>query len=113
VHGEFEGVALRLGRPSFCDAERRAAAILDTDPAGLAIAFGSGTESYILAVRRSLRGDAIELIAKLGKRGLRSRFRLATVAPPSHAARTLSIERWRSAITPGDKIGHVSYQFSL
>jgi P-type Cu2+ transporter len=109
VRGEFEGVALRLGRPSFCAAESRAAAILEADPAASVIAFVYGTERYVLAVRQSLRGDAIEAIAKLKRQGfaieILSGDRTSAVA---HAARTLGIGRWQAATTPADKIGHIS-----
>ena len=109
VRGEFEGVALRLGRPSFCGAEHRAAAILEADPAASAIAFLYGTERYVLAVRQALRGDAIEVIAKLKQQGfaieILSGDRTSAVA---HAARTLGIECWQAATTPADKIGYIS-----
>jgi len=108
VRGEFDGVALRLGRPSFCDAERCAAAILAADPAASAIAFMYGTERYVLAVRQSLREDAIEVIAKLRQAGLAIEIMSGDRIPAvAHAARTLGIERWRAATTPADKIGHV------
>jgi Cu2+-exporting ATPase len=109
VRGEFEGVALRLGRPSFCGVERRAAAILEADPAASVIAFVYGTERCVLAVRQSLRADAIEVIAKLRRQGfvieILSGDRASAVA---HAARALGIERWQAATTPADKIGHIS-----
>jgi P-type Cu2+ transporter len=109
VRCEFEGVALRLGRPSFCDAERRAAAILEADPAASAIAFVYGTERYILAVRQSLREDAIEVIAKLRQAGFAIEILSGDRAPAvAHAARTLGIDRWQAATTPADKIGHIS-----
>jgi P-type Cu2+ transporter len=109
VRGEFEGVALRLGRPSFCDAERRAAAILEADPAASVIAFVYGTERYVLAVRQSLRGDAIEVIAKLKQQGFAIEILSGDRTPAvAHAARTLGIDRWQAATTAADKIGHIS-----
>jgi P-type Cu2+ transporter len=108
VRCEFQGVALRLGRPSFCDAERRAAAILEADPAASAIAFVYGTERYILAVRQSLREDAIEVIAKLRQAGFAIEILSGDRAPAvAHAARALGIESWRAPTTPADKIRHV------
>jgi Cu2+-exporting ATPase len=109
VRGEFEGVALRLGRPSFCGVERRAAAILDADPEASAIAFEYGTERYVLAVRQRLRGDAIEVIARLKQAGFAIEILSGDRAPAvAHAARTLGIERWQAAMTPADKIAHIS-----
>jgi P-type Cu2+ transporter len=109
VRGEWEGVALRLGRPSFCDAERHAAAILDADPEASAIAFVYGAERYVLAVRQRLRSDAIEVIAKLKQDGFAIEILSGDRAPTvAHAARTLGIARWRAAMTPADKIAHIS-----
>jgi P-type Cu2+ transporter len=109
VRGEWEGVALRLGRPSFCDAERHAAAILNADPEASAIAFAYGAERYVLAVRQRLRSDAIEVIAKLKQDGFAIEILSGDRAPAvAHAARTLGIERWRAAMTPADKIAHIS-----
>jgi P-type Cu2+ transporter len=109
VRGEFEGVRLQLGRPSFCDAERHAAAILDADPEASAIAFVYGAERYVLAVRQRLRGDAIEVIARLKQDGFAIEILSGDRAPAvAHAARTLGIERWQAAMTPADKIAHIS-----
>jgi Cu2+-exporting ATPase len=109
VRGEWEGVALRLGRPSFCDAERHAATILDADPEASAVAFVYGAERYVLAVRQRLRGDAIEVIAKLKQDGFAIEILSGDRAPAvAHAARTLGIARWRAAMTPADKIAHIS-----
>ena len=109
VRGEFEGMALRLGRPSFCGVERRAAAILDADPESSAIAFVYGTEHYVLAVRQRLRGDAIEVIARLKQEGFAIEILSGDRAPAvAHAARTLGIERWQAAMTPADKIARIS-----
>jgi len=109
VRGEFEGVALRLGRPSFCGVERRAAAILDADPESSAIAFVYGMERYVLAVRQRLRGDAIEVIARLKQEGFAIEILSGDRAPAvAHAARTLGIERWQAAMTPADKIARIS-----
>jgi Cu2+-exporting ATPase len=105
----FHGVPLRLGRPSFCDAERRAAALLDTDPEASVIAFAYGTERHVLAVRQRLRSDAIETIAQLKHDGFAVEILSGDRAPAvAHAARTLGIERWRAGMTPADKTGHIS-----
>jgi len=109
VRCEFEGVALRLGRPSFCGAERRAAAVLQADPEASAIAFVYGTERYVLAVRQRLRGDAIEVIARLKQQGFAVEILSGDRAPAvAHAARTLGIEHWQDAMAPADKIAHIS-----
>jgi Cu2+-exporting ATPase len=105
----FQGVALRLGRPSFCGAEQRAAAVLETDPEASAIAFSYGVERYVLAVRQQLRADAIETIARLRQDGFAIEILSGDRAPAvAHLARTLGIERWQAGMTPADKIGHIS-----
>ncbi len=104
----FHGVPLRLGRPSFCDAERGAAAVLETDPEASVIAFAYGTERYVLAVRQHLRSDAIETVARLKQQGLTIEIMSGDRAPAvAHAARTLGVERWHAGMTPADKIGHI------
>jgi Cu2+-exporting ATPase len=105
----FHGVPLRLGRPSFCDAERRAAAVLETDPEASVIAFAYGAERHVLAVRQQLRSDAIETIARLKQDGFAVEILSGDRAPAvAHAALTLGIERWRASMTPVEKIGHIS-----
>jgi P-type Cu2+ transporter len=105
----YHGIPLRLGRPSFCDAERRAAAVLETDPEASVIAFAYGAERYVLAVRQQLRSDAIETIARLKRDGFAVEMLSGDRAPAvAHAARTLGIERWHAGMTPADKIGHIS-----
>jgi len=109
VCGEFEGVALRLGRPSFCGAERSAETILDAYPEASAIAFAYGTERYVLAVRQRLRDDAIEVVARLKQEGFAIEIMSGDRAPAvACAARTLGITRWRAAMTPADKVARIS-----
>lgn len=109
VRCEFKGVALRLGRPSFCDAERRAAAVLETDPEASVIAFAYGTERYALAVRQRLRSDAIETVAKLRQDGFTVEILSGDRAPAvAHAADTLGIERWQAGVTAADKAAYIS-----
>jgi Cu2+-exporting ATPase len=105
----FQGVTLRLGRPSFCDAERRAAAVLETDPEASAIAFAYGVERYVLTVRQQLRSDAIETIARLKQDGFAIEILSGDRAPAvAHLAHTLGIERWQAGMTPADKIRRIS-----
>jgi Cu2+-exporting ATPase len=104
----FQGVPLRLGRPSFCDAERRASAILQTDPEASVIAFAYGEERHALAVRQRLRSDAIETVARLKQDGFAIEIVSGDRAPAvCHAAETLGIERWQAGMTPADKTGHI------
>jgi Cu2+-exporting ATPase len=109
VRSVFQGVALRLGKPSFCGAERRAAAVLESDPEASAIAFSYGVERYVLAVRQQLRSDAIETIAQLKQDGFAIEILSGDHAPAvAHLARTLGIERWQAVMPAADKTGHIS-----
>jgi Cu2+-exporting ATPase len=104
----FQGVPLWLGRPSFCNAERRASAILQTDPEASVIAFACGTERYVLAVRQRLRSDAIEAIARLKQDGFSIEILSGDRAPAvCHAAEMLGIECWHAGMTPPDKTGRI------
>jgi Cu2+-exporting ATPase len=104
-----DGVPLRLGRPSFCDAERQASAILESDPEASVIAFACGAERHVLAVRQRLRGDAIETVARLKQDGFAVEIVSGDRSPAvAHAASTLGIEGWYAGMTPADKIGHIS-----
>jgi Cu2+-exporting ATPase len=109
VRCEFEGIELRLGRPSFCGANRGAEMVFDADPEASAIAFAYGAERYVLAVRQRLRGDAIEVIARLRRKGFGIGILSGDRAPAvAHAAATLGIDRWKAGMTPADKIAHIA-----
>jgi Cu2+-exporting ATPase len=104
----FHGVQLRLGRPSFCDAERRAATVLELDPEASVIAFAHGAERHVLAVRQRLRSDAIETVARLKQEGFAVGVLSGDRAPAvAHAADILGIAYWHAGMTPADKIDHI------
>ena len=107
VHCELDGIELRLGRPSFCGADRDAKAI--ADPEASAIAFACGAERYILVVRQRLRSDAIDVIAKLKRDGFAIEILSGDRTPAvAHAACTLGVDRWQAAMTPADKIARIA-----
>src|SRR6266568_7995581 len=70
VRGFLDGVELRLGRPSFCNADGLANEILSHDPEASVVAFSQGDARHALAVRQRLRPDAPAAISALGKRGI-------------------------------------------
>lgn len=108
VRCTLDGVELRLGRPSFCDAERRAEAVLETDPEASVIAFAHGDERHVLAVRQRLRSDAIETVASLRKAGFAVEVVSGDRTPAvAHAASILGIGRWHAGMTPADKIERI------
>jgi Cu2+-exporting ATPase len=109
VRCEHDGVELRLGRPSFCGADRDAEATLDADPEASAIAFAYGAERYVLAVRQRLRDDAIEAVAALKRGGFAIEILSGDRAPAvAHAARTLGVEHWNAGMAPADKIARIT-----
>ena len=104
----FEGVELRLGRPSFCGAARRAATVLETDPEASVIAFAHGDERHVLAVRQRLRSDAIETVARLRNAGFAVEVVSGDRAPAvAHTAAILGIGCWHAGMTPADKIERI------
>jgi P-type Cu2+ transporter len=109
VRCESEGAELRLGRPSFCDADREAEEVASADPEASVIAFRQGREMHIFAVRQRLRTDAADVIAKLKQNEFAveivSGDRPAAVAA---AARELGVDHWRAGMTPADKIARIS-----
>ena len=109
MRGEWQGVELRLGRPSFCGAERVASRIVLADPEASVIAFRHGEDVHVFAVRQRLRSDAVDVVADLKRKGFAieivSGDRLPAVAD---TARALGIGAWHAAMTPADKIARVA-----
>jgi Cu2+-exporting ATPase len=108
VRAFINGIEMRLGRPSFCDAEARAAEVARHDPEASAIAVAYGDERYIFSVRQSIRTDAAATIADLRRQGfaieILSGDRHEAV---EHVARFLGVDRIRAGVAPADKIRRV------
>ncbi|CAL76269.1 nitrogen fixation protein fixI; calcium ATPase, transmembrane domain [Bradyrhizobium sp. ORS 278] len=108
VRAVVDGVELRLGRPSFCDAEALVAQSASVDPEASVVAFCRGDQKYLFSVRQGLRPDAAKIVAGLQRRGIKveilSGDREAAVAA---AAKALGISEWRAGVTPADKIARV------
>src|SRR6266481_7012882 len=71
VRGRLGETELRLGRPSFCDAEQSANHGLSLDPEASTVAFSFGDAKYVFAVRQGLRPDAKAMVSALLKRNIR------------------------------------------
>jgi P-type Cu2+ transporter len=109
VRGEWQGIALRLGRPSFCSAERAAAEMTLADPEASVIAFCYGAEVHVFTVRQRLRRDAADVIADLRRKGFTIEILSGDRAPAvADAARMLGIAIWHAAMTPADKIARIA-----
>lgn len=109
VRAGWRGAEARLGRPSFCGADRQAAQLLDADPEASVIAFRHGDAVDVFAVRQRLRSDAADVVGALKRQGFAveivSGDRPGAVAD---AARALPVDAWRAAMTPADKIAHIA-----
>jgi P-type Cu2+ transporter len=108
VRGEVDGFEVRLGRPSFCDAERLAAERADVDPEASLVAFSFGEMKYIFSVRQALRPDARATVLELKKRNIAVEILSGDREPAVRAAaHALGVENWRAGVTPADKIARI------
>src|SRR5450756_2483795 len=108
VRGAIGETELRLGRPSFCGAERLANERADLDPEASIVAFSMGEAKYLFSVRQGLRPDAAATISALGKRNIRVEILSGDREPAVEAAaRALGISEWRAGVTPADKIARI------
>ena len=108
VHGLLDGLEIRLGRPSYCDAEAEANEILSHDPEASVVAFRQGSSCHVFAVRQRLRADAASVIAALRKQGLSIEIVSGDREPAVRAAaESLGICEWRAEVTPVDKIARI------
>ena len=107
VHAVLDGQEVRLGRPTWCGAEREAEALALASEAS-AIAFRRGAECYAFAVTQQPRPDAAAVIDALRARGLRIEILSGDRAEAVRSvARTVGVETWRAGVTPADKIAHI------
>ena len=108
VRGTVGGIEVRLGRPSFCDADRQANEILCSDPEASVVAFRHGNDCQVFAVRQRLRADAADAVAKLVRAGIAVEILSGDREPAvKHAAHLLGIHEWRAGVTPADKIARI------
>lgn len=108
VHGYIGGTEVRLGRPSFCGAERLANDKANLDPEASIVAFSLGMAKYVFSVRQGLRPDARAMISALQKRNIRVEILSGDREPAVQAAaRALGVSEWRAGVTPADKIARI------
>jgi len=108
VRGFIGDREVRLGRPSFCDADRQANEILSGDPEATVVAFRNGSECHVFAVRQRLRADATAAVARLARAGVAVEILSGDREPAvRHAAGQLGIHEWRAGVTPADKIARI------
>jgi P-type Cu2+ transporter len=108
VRARVGDVELRLGRPSFCGAERLALPGANLDPEASVVAFSRGNDKYLFAVRQALRPDARAVMSALKARGIAVEILSGDREPAvAAAARALGVEEWRAGVTPAEKIAHI------
>ena len=108
VRGQVGGTEARLGRPSFCGAEKMAAGREGSDPEASLVAFGFGDLKYLFSVRQALRPDAREVVSELKRRNIAVEILSGDREPAVRAAaRALAVEEWRAGVTPADKIARI------
>ncbi len=108
VRARVDGAEARLGSATFCGAaeKERPAAARDADASFITFAHAGKTAT--IAIRQTLRPDAVAVTRSLMRRGLRlivlSGDRAAAVAP---VAQKLGISDWRAGLTPTEKIAAI------
>jgi Cu2+-exporting ATPase len=108
VSAVVDGIDVRLGRASFCNAESISEALAAADPDASQIAFAYGPERYVFAIRQRLRLDAVSVVAGLRQRGLRVEILSGDRADAvGRVARELGLDTWRAGLTPAEKIAHI------
>jgi len=108
VRGYHDGQPIRLGRPSFCNAENLANEMLSRDPEASIVAFSHGDATFVFAVRQQMRPDAAEIIANLNRLGIAVESVSGDREPAVRfAAGMLGIHEWRAEVSPVDKIARI------
>src|SRR5262249_45823864 len=99
VRAMVDGVEVRLGNPSFCNAAGLDNEILSRDPEVSVVAFRRGAQCHVFAVRQQLRPDAIAAIAALKARGIAVELLSGDREPAvRHAAQALGVAVWRAGV---------------
>jgi Cu2+-exporting ATPase len=105
VRALIDGTEARLGSAGFCGAERQAPPEEATRGDASIITFAHAGKIATIAIRQTLRPDAVAVVGALKERGLRvmvlSGDRPQAVAP---VARALAIDDWRAGLTPTEKV---------
>ena len=105
VRALIDGNEARLGSAKFCGIAEAARPVGERDTGASFITFAHDGDVSAIAIRQTLRPDAVAVAKALKKRGLHlvvlSGDRPAAVAP---VASELGIDDWRGGLTPTEKI---------
>jgi Cu2+-exporting ATPase len=108
VRALIDGKEARLGSAKFCGVVEAAGPAAARDTSASFITFAHDGNVVAIAIRQTLRPDAVAVAKALSKRGLHlivlSGDRPAAVAP---VAQELGIEDWRAGLTPTEKIAFI------
>ena len=100
-----DGIEMRLGSPSFCEAQALAERVSTEHPTASLIAWRHGDRAIVFAVGQKLRPEAQACVEALARLGLApmilSGDRDSAVAA---VARELGITQWRSGLRPDEKL---------
>jgi len=108
VRARVGDIELRLGRPSFCGAEKLATPEANLDPEASVVAFRRGEETYLFSVRQALRPDARAVLDGLKARGIAVEILSGDREPAvAAAAAALGVAEWRAGVTPAEKIARI------
>ena len=109
VHAIVDGVAIKLGKASFCGSENEPVVPDNVAPDASLIAFLYGTERFVFMVRQQLRPDATAVIAELKAHGYRIEILSGDRQPAVEGvARALGIKAFAAGMTPADKIARIA-----
>jgi Cu2+-exporting ATPase len=108
VRALIDGKEARLGSAKFCGVVEAAGPVAARDTSASFITFAHDGNVVAIAIRQTLRPDAVAVAKALSKRGLHlivlSGDRPSAVAP---VAQELGIEDWRAGFTPTEKIAFI------
>jgi P-type Cu2+ transporter len=108
VHGTIDGVEVRLGRPSWCGADRQANEILQHDPEASVVAFRHGEKCHVFAVRQRIRRDAATVVLALHRLRINVEILSGDREPAVRAAaKVVGVHQWQAEVTPVDKIARI------
>ena len=105
----INGLEARLGSAHFCAMEEDVQKLGPLDPGVSIVAFRYGTERAIFQIQQKLRSDAVETIDQLRQLGFEieilSGDRIEVV---EKIACALSVDNWRGALKPADKVARLT-----
>ena len=105
----INGLEARLGSAHFCAMEEDVQKLGPLDPGVSIVAFRYGTERAIFQIQQKLRSDAVETIDHLRQLGFEieilsgDRFEVV-----EKIACALSVDNWRGALKPADKVARLT-----